>query len=100
MKADVAELVGQIDKIHSEDEFEAWKRTHELSNELVRAVITRQHELLTANPQAALQLSEWLLSMAPEFEDPSFKALALRGKGSALVTMDDSFRPAPTLMKL
>ena len=92
MKAELAELVGQLEKIQSVIELEEWRRTHEPSDDLARAVIARQHDLLTVAPQAALRLSEWLLSITCELKDPILKAFALRGKGSALVTMDDYFQ--------
>jgi CHAT domain-containing protein len=92
MKADLADLVGQLEKVQNNAELDAWKHTHELSSDLLRALIARQHDLLTADPRVALRLSDWMLSIAFELEDPALRAFALRGKGSALVTIDDYFQ--------
>jgi tetratricopeptide (TPR) repeat protein len=49
----------------------------------------RQQDLLTADPRAALRLAEWMVSIALDLDNPSLKAMALRAKGNALITVDD-----------
>jgi len=91
MKADLVPLVDELERIQTTDELRTWKGSHELSSELVRALMSRLQALLTVDAQAALRLSEWMISIASELEDPASKALALRGKGIALITADNYF---------
>lgn len=89
MKPEMRELVGQLEKIESTAELEVWKQTHELSSDLIRGIWERLQDLLTVDPRAGLRLSEWMLSVALDLNDPFMKALALRAKGNALVSVDD-----------
>ncbi len=92
MKPELAALVEELERIQTIDELRTWKGSHELSSELVRAIMSRLQDLLTVDARAALRLSEWMISIASELEDPASTALALRGKGSALVTADNYFQ--------
>src|SRR5579864_7915592 len=89
MTGDAGDLVGQLEKIESTAELDTWKKSHPLSEDLVRAIWTRQQDLLTADPRAALRLAEWMIDVALELDEPSMKALALRAKGNALVSVHD-----------
>ena len=89
MTGDAGDLVGQLEKIESTAELDTWKKSHPLSEDLVRAIWTRQQDLLTADPRAALRLAEWMIDVALELDQPSMKALALRAKGNALVSVHD-----------
>src|SRR5207244_175886 len=73
-------------------ELETWKRSHELSSDLVRNIWTRLQDLLTVDPRAGLRLSEWMISVALDLKQPSMQALAMRAKGNALVSLDDYFQ--------
>ena len=88
MKSEMTELVAQLEAIESSAELDAWKETHESSSDLVRSIWERQQDLLTADPKAALRLAEWMISIALDLDEPSMKAMALRAKGNALVSLD------------
>src|SRR5437016_846021 len=92
MNPDTGDLVSQLEKIENGADLEKWKQSHDLSGDLVRSLMTRVQDLLTVDPKAALRLSEWMIAVAIELNDPAMKALALRSKGNALVSVDDYFQ--------
>src|SRR5437870_10848436 len=92
MKTDMADFVGELEKNHSKEQLEAWTRSHELSRDLIQALMGRSQDLLTVDPRAALRLSEWMISIAFEIQDPTAKALAFRAKGNALHGINDHFQ--------
>src|SRR5437867_1703655 len=92
MTSDSGDLVSQLERIENIADLETWKHSHDLSCDLVRSLMTRVQDLLTVDPKAALRLSEWMISVAIELNDPAMKALALRSKGNALVSVDDYFQ--------
>ncbi|HEU5237474.1 MAG TPA: tetratricopeptide repeat protein, partial [Pyrinomonadaceae bacterium] len=89
MKSGIPELIAQLETIKTINELDVWKAEHPLSRDLFDSLWTRQQDLLTADPRAALRLAEWMISIALDLRDPSMKAMALRAKGNALITVDD-----------
>src|SRR5438132_9466464 len=89
MKPELIDLVAQLEAIGSPAELDGWKKSHDVSGELLESLWIRQQDLLTANPKAALRLSEWMISIALDLDQASLKATALRAKGNALVSVDD-----------
>src|SRR5438132_732080 len=87
MTSDIGDFVSQLESIESDAEFDAWKKTHALTEDLVRAIWPRLQDLLTADPRAGLRLAERMISVALELNKPPMKALALRAKGNALVSV-------------
>src|SRR5215469_7118461 len=89
---DLHDLVGQLERVKDGAELEKWKASHQLSTELLGGIWSRLQDLLTVDPQTALRLSEWMLSIAFDVKDPYMKAMALRAKGNSLVSIDDYFQ--------
>jgi tetratricopeptide (TPR) repeat protein len=89
MSQEMDELVAQIENIKSGAELEDWRQSHELSSDLLRSIWTRSQDLLTVDPRVSLRLSEWMIALALHLNEPFTKALALRAKGNALVSVND-----------
>lgn len=91
MSSEIADLVGELEKIQDEAEFNAWKRDHVPSMELVRGLIARLQQLVNVDPRVMLRLSEWTLSIALSLDDPFAQGLAFRAKGAAFHGVDEYF---------
>lgn len=89
MKSASERSVEELEKIESSAQLVQWKAEHALSEELVLAIWKRVQDLLVSDPKAGLRLSEWMISIALDLKDPALKALALRGKANALVSVDE-----------
>jgi tetratricopeptide (TPR) repeat protein len=87
------ELVRELCQIHTSEDLTAWKQHHEITVDLVNALMVEvRHLLEAAKFDLGGRLSEWCVLLGQELSDPMIRARILVTRGIALARLNENTR--------